>query len=230
MGKFLIALIWLFGQAPLLADFNEQPFYDLGLVGEIAPSRTNDQAVANDLQVDCFARIDCESFVSEVDLLSIALDNRVESGAGPHIFDRETNKAGLVVSYRDVQDRHEAVGHHRDATAGCTGRNCRENNTNGSKHNPEGTDEPNDVIQPVTIGSNSIPETHRGSVGPLGAEIRSFDGLWLLIAISAATLGTLLGVLFLGYQRPFFTRWWYIDALLCEIVGCLGLVALPSLI
>jgi len=231
MGKFLIALAWLiFGQTPMLTILDEEPLNEVGLLGNVAPSRTYGYALAGNLQIDCLARVDCKSLVVDHNPLPIALDSGGKSWASSYVLDREANETRLVMPHRDIEDGHEAVGHHGNTATGCIGGNCSEDHTDRGKKHAKGADEPNDVIQTVALRGDGVAEPHRGSVGPLRAQVGGLKILGLVIAVAAASLGLIFGVLCLGLRGTILTRWWYVDAVACEIVCLGGLIAITRLI
>lgn len=231
MEKILVALAWLvFSQNPLLADFGERSENYLGLIGEIAPSRSDQKALTIDTQFDGLSGIYSKTLMGEIDLFSVIFDGDVERWTSSDILDRETDIAIPEMSHGNVQDGHEAIGHHLNATNSGLGSNSGKDDTDSRKKDAKRADKANDVVQPVAFGRDPVTDAHRSSARPLSTEIRSFNIFWLFVAVASVCYGTVFGVLLLGYQRAFLTSWWYVDALICEIIGLLGLCSLPGLI
>lgn len=231
MEKFLVALAWLvFSQNPLLADFDERSKDYLGLIGEIAPSRSDQQTLTINTKFDGLSGIYSKTLMGEIDFLAVIFNDDIERWTGSDILDRKANIAIPEVSHGNVQDGHEAISHHLDATNSGLRSNRGKDDTDSREKDAKSTDKANDVVQPVAFGRDTVTDAHRSSTSPLSTEVRSLNILWLFVAIAAASYGTVFAVLLLGYQRAFLTRWWYVDALICEIIGLLGLCALPGLI
>lgn len=231
MEKILVAVAMLvFSQNPLLAYLDERLEDYLGFVGQIAPSSMHQQGLSIDTQIDRLGTVDTKTFMDKIDLLPVALNSEINSGSGSNILDLQADVSVLQMSHGNVQDRHESIRHHLDPTASGIGRDSSQDDPNSRQKNTERAYKTNDVVQAVTLSRNSVADAHRSSVSPLSTEVRNIDIVWLSIAILSSCYGTLFAVLLLGYQRAIFSRWWYVDALICEIIGLLGLCALPGLI
>lgn len=153
-----------------------------------------------------------------------AIDNETDVGCwpGPCITNSDPDPARLRLLHRETQRGHEAVGHHGEAAARLQTRHASEDHAYRGQKNPEGSQEANPAVQPEGLKRDPVTKANGGSIGPLGAKVRFLEGVGLLIASSLVVFGTLGSLFITGFCRPIITRWWYVDAILGQVVALTG--------
>lgn len=230
MGKFLIALAWLiFGQDPITTSANQLHTSGLLDLGEIEAGTFNLDRVPTDLMQEGGVGSRPEPVLDKSGSLPISFHPDVAGGPSSHIANGDGGPAGILDARRETESRHETVGHHPDSPSSRQARGASEHDPYGPEKYTEGGQEPDERIQSIGLGSDHVAETDRRRVGPLRTEVGFLDSIPYFVAIAAMLIGTFEAIFAFALQQPIFTRRWYYDAVLGQVIAVAGLISLVNI-
>lgn len=231
MEKLLIALaLVLFVQHPdAIAPNKEIGHHDLRL-GKVNTAPFDQKSLALDLVIEGSVSPRSKTVLNDVYPPSVYGDPDITGWTSASISHRYSNSVLTFGKGREAQDGGKAVGHHLEASAGLITSHTGENYADGGQKHTERGKKSDERIEPVSLDSNQVGITNSRCVGPLCAEVGFLRSVSLLIAIAAVVFGELFSILVLAVFRPIFTRWWYVDALLGQIVAMTGFVCVGEIV
>lgn len=230
MGKFLIALAWLiFGQDPITTSANQLHTSGLLDLGEIEAGTFNLDRVPTDLMQEGGMSSRPEPVLDKSGALPINSHPDVAGRASSHIANGDGGPAGILDARRETESRHEAVGHHPDSPSSGQARGASEHDPYGPEKYTEGSQESDERIQTIGLGSDHVAEADRRGVGPLRTEVGFLDSIPYFVAIAAMLIGTFEAIFAFALQQPIFTRRWYYDAVLGQVIAVAGLISLVNI-
>ncbi|MBB5281532.1 hypothetical protein [Pacificimonas flava] len=230
MGKFLIALAWLFFiQDPITTTANQVGASGLPFFSEIQAGAFNLDRVPTDLMQEGGVGSRPEPVLDKPGSPPVNFHSDVAGRPSSHIANGDGGPAGILDARRETETRHETIGHHSHSTSSGQASRASEYDPNGPEKYAEGSQESYEGIQSIGLGSDHVAEADRRRVGPLRTEIGFLDSIPYFVAIAAMLIGTFEAIFAFALQQPIFTRRWYYDAVLGQVIAVAGLICLVNI-